>query len=136
LTENFSIPHRYMRGADTPERRTMRQPDWIKSLHGEADRLKRANYEAYLRSGAWRALVDRLRVFHGGLEGQAQCWRCGRTEAETGRRHDGHHTTYNYFGGYARGGYEAKEEELTVRLLCRECHELEHESWPSKRRRC
>lgn len=109
--------------------------DLMRELKAESERLDRANYQAYLRSPAWRALVDRLRMFQGGLEGQARCWKCGRTEAETGRRHDGHHTSYNYFGGYAMGGYEAKEEEMSVRLLCRECHEREHQAWPRKKRR-
>jgi hypothetical protein len=107
--------------------------DWMRDLRVESDRLDREKYEAYLRSPAWRALVDKLRGFHGGLNGEAKCWKCMRTEAEVGRRHDGHHSTYNYFGGYARGGYEAKEEMSTVRLLCRECHDLEHRKWPRKK---
>ena len=111
----------------------MKQPDWMRSLHGEAERLDRANYEAYLRSEPWRALVDKLRGLSGGLDGQARCRNCGRTEAEAGRRHDGHHWTYNYFGGYAKGGYEAKEEELTVRLLCRGCHDRAHVESPRRK---
>ena len=107
--------------------------DWMKDLRAESDRLDRARYKDYLRSPEWHALVDRLRGFNGGLDGQAKCWACMRTEAETGRRHDGHHTSYSFFGGFAKGGYDAKMEEMSVRLLCRECHELEHQKSPRRK---